>query len=219
MSVRKYVFYGEGFRGWGCVIVFVSDQGFASPNSGRASNAKNIVIPWPKPRKRPPSQPSVNIPPFPVSLSQLNRARLLEITFQPPDSSSNTSSCNSSTPSSPAIQPSHTPHANVKSQFHFPGNFSSLVRIVRFVYSVLSRRSDVCRSVRGDLGDASFARSVQFASRIDRISTVEGEWSNRLRFGQYEYGFGSNARSCGFSGQSGVGYRDHYGRTSMAQAE
>lgn len=43
--------------------------------------------------------------------------------MQPPDSSSNTSSCNSSTPSSPAVQQTHTPHSNLKAQFHFPGEY------------------------------------------------------------------------------------------------
>ncbi|XP_050302569.1 kinase suppressor of Ras 2 isoform X2 [Anthonomus grandis grandis] len=41
------------------------------------------------------------------------------IPFQPPDSSSNTSSCNSSTPSSPAVHTSTTPHGSQK-QFQFP---------------------------------------------------------------------------------------------------
>ncbi|XP_058807431.1 kinase suppressor of Ras 2 isoform X2 [Phymastichus coffea] len=43
--------------------------------------------------------------------------------FQGADSSSNTSSCNSSTPSSPALLPANanqTPQAPVKQQFHFP---------------------------------------------------------------------------------------------------
>ncbi|CAG2065939.1 unnamed protein product, partial [Timema podura] len=58
-------------------------------------------------RKRSHPQPSINIPPFPVS-------RLLY-------SSSNTSSCNSSTPSSPAlVMTTHTPHTTSKQQFHFP---------------------------------------------------------------------------------------------------
>lgn len=39
--------------------------------------------------------------------------------FPPHDSSSNTSSCNSSTPSSPAVHNSTTPHGSQK-QFHFP---------------------------------------------------------------------------------------------------
>lgn len=43
-----------------------------------------------------------------------------ELDFQPPDSSSNTSSCNSSTPSSPAVQAINTPHTSHKPQFHFP---------------------------------------------------------------------------------------------------
>lgn len=45
--------------------------------------------------------------------------------FKSADSSSNTSSCNSSTPSSPALLPantSQTPQAPAKQQFHFPGN-------------------------------------------------------------------------------------------------
>ncbi|XP_063222865.1 kinase suppressor of Ras 2 [Bacillus rossius redtenbacheri] len=55
-------------------------------------------------RKRGHPQPSINIPPF-----------------SGPDSGSNTSSCNSSTPSSPAVAlASHTPLATPKQQFHFP---------------------------------------------------------------------------------------------------
>ncbi|XP_017882499.1 kinase suppressor of Ras 2 isoform X2 [Ceratina calcarata] len=47
----------------------------------------------------------------------------MNIAFQGADSSSNTSSCNSSTPSSPALLPantSQTPQAPAKQQFHFP---------------------------------------------------------------------------------------------------
>lgn len=47
----------------------------------------------------------------------------MNIPFQGADSSSNTSSCNSSTPSSPALLPantSQTPQAPAKQQFHFP---------------------------------------------------------------------------------------------------
>ncbi|CAH0564919.1 unnamed protein product [Brassicogethes aeneus] len=66
------------------------------------------VISPPRPQKsfRKPShpQPSINLPPF-----QYN-----------PDSSSNTSSCNSSTPSSPALQTLTTPHSYHKQSFHFP---------------------------------------------------------------------------------------------------
>lgn len=62
---------------------------------------------------------------IPYVLDNRNKnAVLLLFSFvfvQPPDSSSNTSSCNSSTPSSPAVQQTHTPHSNLKSQFHFPG--------------------------------------------------------------------------------------------------
>ncbi|KAF5306924.1 hypothetical protein FQA39_LY00154 [Lamprigera yunnana] len=75
---------------------------FHSPNTGRAINTKNLISSL-KGRKHSHPQPSINIPPFPG-----------------PDSSSNTSSCNSSTPSSPALQPSHTPHSTIKQQFNFP---------------------------------------------------------------------------------------------------
>ncbi|KAJ8923037.1 hypothetical protein NQ315_001585 [Exocentrus adspersus] len=80
-------------------------QVFVSPTTGRASNAKNIMNSLTKSRSRKSShpQPLINTPPFP-----------------PPDSSSNTSSCNSSTPSSPAVQTLTTPHASHKSTFHFP---------------------------------------------------------------------------------------------------
>ncbi|XP_046390732.1 kinase suppressor of Ras 2 [Ischnura elegans] len=56
-------------------------------------------------RKKSHPQPSIIIPPFPG-----------------PDSSSNTSSCNSSTPSSPALVPTttHTPLSVNKEKFHFP---------------------------------------------------------------------------------------------------
>lgn len=47
---------------------------------------------------------------------------------QGPDSSSNTSSCNSSTPSSPAlVMTTHTPHSTTKQQFHFPGKKCSFL--------------------------------------------------------------------------------------------
>ncbi|KAJ8983992.1 hypothetical protein NQ317_008697 [Molorchus minor] len=81
-------------------------QVFVSPTTGRASNTKNIMNSLTRNRNRKSShpQPLINTPPFP-----------------PPDSSSNTSSCNSSTPSSPAVQALTTPHASHKSTFHFPG--------------------------------------------------------------------------------------------------
>ncbi|KAJ8959073.1 hypothetical protein NQ318_022329 [Aromia moschata] len=80
-------------------------QVFVSPTTGRASNTKNIMNSLTRNRNRKSShpQPLINTPPFP-----------------PPDSSSNTSSCNSSTPSSPAVQTLTTPHASHKSTFHFP---------------------------------------------------------------------------------------------------
>ncbi|CAH1115941.1 unnamed protein product [Phaedon cochleariae] len=78
---------------------------FVSPTPARASNTKNMINSLTRNRARKNShpQPSINTPPFP-----------------PPDSSSNTSSCNSSTPSSPAVQILTTPHSSYKSTFHFP---------------------------------------------------------------------------------------------------
>ncbi|XP_057665960.1 kinase suppressor of Ras 2 isoform X2 [Diorhabda carinulata] len=85
---------------------FPMDTGttFVSPTMGRASG-KNMINSLTRTRARKNShpQPSINTPPFP-----------------PPDSSSNTSSCNSSTPSSPAVQTLTTPHSSQKSTFHFP---------------------------------------------------------------------------------------------------
>nr|CAI5823630.1 unnamed protein product [Callosobruchus analis] len=80
-------------------------QVFVSPTTGRASNAKNIMDSLTRRRNRKSShpQPLISTPAFP-----------------PPDSSSNTSSCNSSTPSSPAVQILTTPHSSHKSTFHFP---------------------------------------------------------------------------------------------------
>lgn len=70
-----------------------------------ASPNQNNLLSSRRPYKRAHhQQPAVNTPPFPG-----------------PDSSSNTSSCNSSTPSSPALLAVHTPHAlNKPQQFHFP---------------------------------------------------------------------------------------------------
>ncbi|KAJ9598885.1 hypothetical protein L9F63_026579 [Diploptera punctata] len=76
-----------------------------SPSQSRSP--KSICNPGRNRNKRQHTQPAINIPPFP----------------QGPDSSSNTSSCNSSTPSSPAlVLTTHTPLSTSKQQFHFPGN-------------------------------------------------------------------------------------------------
>ncbi|KAJ8972622.1 hypothetical protein NQ314_000078 [Rhamnusium bicolor] len=86
-------------------------QVFVSPTTGRASNTKNFMNSLTRNRNRKSShpQPLINTPPFPINFK-----------LQPPDSSSNTSSCNSSTPSSPAVQTLTTPHASHKPTFHFP---------------------------------------------------------------------------------------------------
>ncbi|XP_072385303.1 kinase suppressor of Ras 2 [Diabrotica undecimpunctata] len=77
---------------------------FVSPTTGRASTkSAGRVLTKTRPRKNSHPQPTTNTPAFP-----------------PHDSSSNTSSCNSSTPSSPAVQTLTTPHSSQKSTFHFP---------------------------------------------------------------------------------------------------
>nr|CAD7399029.1 unnamed protein product [Timema cristinae] len=95
---EKQMFIGTGF---------LPNQ---SPSMGRPtisspSHPSNLLATLARrDRKRSHPQPSINIPPFPA-----------------PDSSSNTSSCNSSTPSSPAlVMTTHTPHTTSKQQFHFP---------------------------------------------------------------------------------------------------
>ncbi|XP_063916081.1 kinase suppressor of Ras 2 isoform X3 [Zophobas morio] len=100
-------------------------QFFSSPIMGKASNTKNIINF--NRRKKSHPQPSINIPQFP-----------------PPDSSSNTSSCNSSTPSSPAVQSIPTPHASQKQQqFHFPGT-------TRLVDAVTNLLADLSQSEPND---------------------------------------------------------------------
>uniref|UniRef100_A0A6P7GD17 Kinase suppressor of Ras 1-like n=1 Tax=Diabrotica virgifera virgifera TaxID=50390 RepID=A0A6P7GD17_DIAVI len=76
---------------------------FVSPTTGRASTKSAGRVLKTRPRKNSHPQPTTNTPAFP-----------------PHDSSSNTSSCNSSTPSSPAVQTLTTPHSSQKSTFHFP---------------------------------------------------------------------------------------------------
>ncbi|XP_021926859.1 kinase suppressor of Ras 2 isoform X2 [Zootermopsis nevadensis] len=83
---------------------FLPNQSPSLSRSSPSHRASNIFGNRKNPKRQHP-QPSINIPPFP----------------QGPDSSSNTSSCNSSTPSSPAlIMTTHTPHSTTKQQFHFP---------------------------------------------------------------------------------------------------
>ncbi|ENN76572.1 hypothetical protein YQE_07022, partial [Dendroctonus ponderosae] len=75
-----------------------------SPTGARTKKSNSIVNSLARAGHRKGSHPSpaINNTPFP-----------------PHDSSSNTSSCNSSTPSSPAVHNSTTPHGSQK-QFHFP---------------------------------------------------------------------------------------------------
>ncbi|PNF39105.1 hypothetical protein B7P43_G04148 [Cryptotermes secundus] len=85
--------------------VFLPNQSPSMSRSSPSHHTSNLLANIRKNPKRQHPQPSINIPPFP----------------QGPDSSSNTSSCNSSTPSSPAlVMTTHTPHSTTKQQFHFP---------------------------------------------------------------------------------------------------
>ncbi|XP_017778982.1 PREDICTED: kinase suppressor of Ras 2 isoform X2 [Nicrophorus vespilloides] len=86
------------------LYVFKQSQAFDPSDTGRGSNTKNYINSGTKIRKHshPQSQMISNIP-----------------SYNMPDS--NSSSCNSSTPSSPALQPVITPQANTKqTTFNFP---------------------------------------------------------------------------------------------------
>lgn len=74
-----------------------------SPTTGRPNKSNSIVNSLTRVRHRKGSHPQT----------------VFNTPYTLPDSSSNTSSCNSSTPSSPAVQNSTTPHGSQK-QFHFP---------------------------------------------------------------------------------------------------
>ncbi|XP_076626206.1 kinase suppressor of ras isoform X3 [Colletes latitarsis] len=96
--------FKRSVQGDGMVNVspILSKPGITSPNHHNSNLLSSLNR---RDRKRSHPHSSVNIP------------------FQGADSSSNTSSCNSSTPSSPALLPantSQTPQAPAKQQFHFP---------------------------------------------------------------------------------------------------
>ncbi|XP_012225443.1 kinase suppressor of Ras 2 isoform X2 [Linepithema humile] len=95
-----------------------------------------------------------------ASLNRRDRRRShahssMNIPFQGADSSSNTSSCNSSTPSSPALlsaNTSQTPQAPVKQQFHFPDVLNEkgvTLETHRFEGTTMSSDSDRTVSVSG----------------------------------------------------------------------
>lgn len=140
--------------------------GIYSPSTGRA-NTKNIKNPL-KQRKRSYPQPSINVAAFP-----------------PPDSSSNTSSCNSSTPSSPAVQAINTPHAsNLKQpQFHFPeishsdiGNEVTLETRPLSINSNLNQDLTSSQTSSKDGGGGSIAGTVS-SNNSDRTASISGSTS------------------------------------------
>ncbi|XP_045476146.1 kinase suppressor of Ras 2 isoform X1 [Harmonia axyridis] len=154
----------------------ISKEGHQLPSSpssvrGASKVAKNFKSTLSRSRKRSHPQPSINIAPYP-----------------PPDSSSNTSSCNSSTPSSPAVQALLTPHAMSKQQFHFPDivhtqhmndvildayplNTSSLQSDL--TCSQLSRDSDRTISISGSTSTDSDRTPVRVDSQDSQVSDTE----------------------------------------------
>lgn len=145
----------------------------SSPTSMREGShiAKNLKSSFTRARKRSHPQPSINIPPFP-----------------PPDSSSNTSSCNSSTPSSPAVQVIQTPPTISKQQFHFPEIVHPDMNEVmletyplnpqynhqnELTSSQLSRDSDKTISVSGSTSTDSDRTPVRVDSQDSQVSDTE----------------------------------------------
>jgi kinase suppressor of Ras 2 len=141
---------------------------FPSPNPGRSSNTKNIINSITRIRKKSHPQPAINIPPFP-----------------PPDSSSNTSSCNSSTPSSPAVQSIPTPHASHKQQqFNFPdiihsesNEVTNEIHIINAhhhdIASQQTREGDRTASVSGSASTDSDKTPVRVDSQDSQVSDTE----------------------------------------------
>ncbi|KAK9730071.1 Phorbol esters/diacylglycerol binding domain (C1 domain) [Popillia japonica] len=138
---------------------------FQSPNTGRPRTVK-VKNTIPKHRKHSHPQPSINIPPFPA-----------------PDSSSNTSSCNSSTPSSPALQPAHTPHITLKPQtFYFPEvseckdvtlETHPLPPITTVHEEVITMASERTASVSGSTSTDSDRTPVRVDSQDSQVSDTE----------------------------------------------
>ncbi|KAM0728626.1 Kinase suppressor of Ras 1 [Formica fusca] len=135
----------------------LSKPGITSPNHHNPNLLK-------KDRRRSHAHPSMNI-----SL------------YQTADSSSNTSSCNSSTPSSPALLPantSQTPQAPVKQQFHFPDvlNEKGVTHEThRFEGTTMSSDSDRTVSVSGSgsVSTDSERTPVRVDSQDSQVSDSE----------------------------------------------
>ncbi|XP_014211484.1 kinase suppressor of Ras 2 isoform X2 [Copidosoma floridanum] len=102
--------------------------------------------------------------------------------FQGADSSSNTSSCNSSTPSSPALllptNPSQTPQASIKAQFHFPEvapNGKGVTLETHRLENTMSSDSDrtVSNSGSGSVSADSERTPVRVDSQDSQVSDGE----------------------------------------------
>lgn len=142
-----------------------------SPKTGRPSKSNSIVNSLARVRHRKGSHP---------------QATFNSPSFQPPDSSSNTSSCNSSTPSSPAVQNSTTPKGSQK-QFHFPDTSESIKEVTLATHSIsvssprhdlitsqLSRESDKTASQTSNSNSTDSDRTpVRLDSQDSQVSDTE----------------------------------------------
>ncbi|XP_066997857.1 kinase suppressor of Ras 2 [Anabrus simplex] len=161
-------------------------------------------------RKRPHNQPSINIPPF-----------------TGPDSSSNTSSCNSSTPSSPAlVMTSHTPHSTGKPQFQFPEVVNHADREVilemdppaqeEMVETHKSNDSDKTVSGSGSVSTDSERTPVRVDSQDSQVSdgeAVERSWPRQNSLSMREWDIPFDELNIGESigtGQFGTVYRGNW---------
>ncbi|PSN43929.1 hypothetical protein C0J52_03779 [Blattella germanica] len=152
--------------------VFVPSQSPSLSRSSPSHHTPNLLSNIGRTRKRQYTQPSINIPPFPG-----------------PDSSSNTSSCNSSTPSSPAlVLATHTPLSQSKQQFHFPETHPLMAppALEEMVETYKSNDSDRTVSVSGSGSTDSERTPVRVDSQDSQVSegeTVDRSWPRQNRDG------------------------------------
>lgn len=110
-------------------------------------------------------KPVMNVPPFPGG----------------PDSSSNTSSCNSSTPSSPALALIQTPAASTKHQFDFPD-------VVTLDTHPLGRSQDSDRTVSGSTdSDRTPVRVDSQDSQVSDGEAVDRAWPRQNSLSMREW--------------------------------
>ncbi|EZA49190.1 kinase suppressor of Ras 2 isoform X2 [Ooceraea biroi] len=138
-----------------------------------------------------------------ASLTRRDRKRshahsAMNIPFQGADSSSNTSSCNSSTPSSPALLPattSQTPQAPVKQQFHFPDVLNekgATLEAHKLEGTTISSDSDRTVSVSGSgsVSTDSEKTPVRVDSQDSQVSDGEpgdGRWPRQSSLSMREW--------------------------------